>query len=99
VEKLRAAGVRTITIPSSGGHLAFGRSPLLFSSYLSLARKADYSREHSKRRHRAVANGFLEQCPHVFTAHAWAFNEKRSGLSKALIMFFTGSPCSSPIKP
>lgn len=92
IEKLKTAGARTITLPFLGRDVSILKDARSFFSLISLIRKEKPDIIHlnsSKIGIMGAVAAWLarSKAKTVFTAHAWAFNEKRSGLSTAVIMF------------
>lgn len=89
-EKLKNEGVRTVAIPSLGRDVSVLKDLSSLFSLVSLIRKERPDVIHlnsSKIGVMGAVAAFLarSKARTVFTAHAWAFNEDRNAISKAVI--------------
>ncbi len=90
-QKLEDENVRTISIPLFSRNVSIIRDPLVFFQLLELFKKERPDIVHLNSSKvgfiGTLAARFAKVPRIVFTAHGWAFNEKRNWLSKKLFYF------------
>lgn len=89
-EKLEQKHIRTVTIPSLARDISAGKDIRAFFDLISLFREERPDIIHlnsSKAGILGALAGRIARVPLIiFTAHGWAFNEKRSALQRAIII-------------